>query len=63
MALVLKIFMFPPMDSKSTSEYICIECKQVTNLGHKDSIRCFHCGKNILYKARDKTAPVQLLAI
>lgn len=50
-------------ESKATSEYICIECKQTTNLGHKDSIRCFHCGKNILYKARDKSVPVQLQAI
>lgn len=51
------------MDSKLTSEYICIDCKKITNLGHKDPIRCSHCGKNILYKARDKTTPVQLQAI
>ena len=45
------------------SEYICIDCKQNTLLKPKDPIRCSHCGKNILYKARDRTTPVQLQAI
>jgi DNA-directed RNA polymerase subunit RPC12/RpoP len=45
------------------SEYICVECKQRTDLKPKDPIRCSNCGKNILNKARDRTSPVQLQAI
>ncbi|KAI5170010.1 DNA-directed RNA polymerases I, II, and III subunit RPABC4 [Pancytospora epiphaga] len=49
-------------ESKGT-EYICIECKNITILKQKDPIRCSQCGKNILYKTRDKNAVVQLQAI
>ncbi len=45
------------------AEYICNFCKSITILKPKDPIRCSSCGKNILYKARDKTSPVQLQAI
>ena len=49
-------------DAKAT-EYICLECKHLTTLKPRDPIRCFHCGKNILYKARDKNSPIQLQVI
>lgn len=45
------------------AEYLCIECKYLTLLKPKDPIRCSHCGKNILYKTRDKSSTVQLQAI
>lgn len=45
------------------AEYICNFCKNITILKQKDPIRCSSCGKNILYKARDKNSPVQLQAI
>lgn len=45
------------------TEYICIECKQLTQLKLKDPIRCSQCGKNVLYKTRDKSSPVQLQAL
>lgn len=45
------------------TEYICIECRQLTSLKLKDPIRCEQCGKNVLYKTRDKTTTVQLQAL
>lgn len=45
------------------AEYICIDCEQITTLKPKDSVRCSHCGKNILYKARNRSSPVQLQAL
>ena len=50
-------------DDTKAFEYICIECRRVTALKPKDPIRCAGCGKNMLYKARDKSNPVQLQAI
>lgn len=59
-----KIFVPAPMELETKgAEYVCIDCGQATVLKPRDSVRCSHCGKSILYKARNRSSPVQLLAL
>ena len=66
---MVEIFASPgsPMNVETAdaraSEYVCASCKASVTLKPKDPIRCGNCGKNILYKSRDKNTPVQMRAV
>ncbi|KAI4292627.1 DNA-directed RNA polymerases I, II, and III subunit RPABC4 [Pancytospora philotis] len=52
----------PPMGvSANATLYSCSECGGKTQLKPKDSIRCSHCSKSMLFKLRDTSAPSQFL--